>query len=189
MILLLFLGNIFIRLLPHLPNFTPVTATALFGGVYLKKRYAFIIPLSSMAVSDYLLLYFTPFRKPLLDISHIYPLTAMVHSTIIYVYIGFILSGLLGLILRRKKTLISLTIITFLASLQFFLITNFGVWAGGMYSRDIHGLIESYFMGIPFFRYALMGDFFYTFSFFAIYEFVYRRFLQPTISGRIKVKV
>ena len=40
------------RLLPHPPNFTPVAAIALFGGIYLSKRIAFSLPLIIMFISD-----------------------------------------------------------------------------------------------------------------------------------------
>lgn len=40
-VLLLILIGISLRLLPHFPNFTPVMALALFGGVYLSRKMAF----------------------------------------------------------------------------------------------------------------------------------------------------
>ena len=39
----------FSRIIPHIPNFTPIGAMALFGGAYLKNKYhAFLIPLISL---------------------------------------------------------------------------------------------------------------------------------------------
>ena len=44
------------RLVPHLPNFTPILALALFGGAYLpNKKTAFLIPISAMFLSDLIL--------------------------------------------------------------------------------------------------------------------------------------
>src|SRR5882672_10869493 len=40
------------RLLPHPPNMVPVTAVALFAGVYLGKKWSFVIPLAAMLISD-----------------------------------------------------------------------------------------------------------------------------------------
>ena len=41
------------RLLPHIDNFTPIAAMALFGGATIaNKRLAFVIPLLAMIVSD-----------------------------------------------------------------------------------------------------------------------------------------
>ena len=51
---LIFLG-IFSRLIVHVPNYTPVLAVALFGGVYLNKRYAIVVPLLLMIASDLIL--------------------------------------------------------------------------------------------------------------------------------------
>lgn len=41
------------RLLPHAYNFTPIGAIALFGAAYFpKKRWAFIIPVAALWLSD-----------------------------------------------------------------------------------------------------------------------------------------
>jgi hypothetical protein len=45
----------FSRLIPHAPNFTPVIAIALFSGAYLKKRYAFLVPVAALLLSDLVL--------------------------------------------------------------------------------------------------------------------------------------
>jgi hypothetical protein len=46
-----------------------------------------------------------------------------------------------------------------LGALQFFLITNFGVWAFlNSYPRTVAGLAECYLAGIPFFWNTLAGD-------------------------------
>src|SRR3989344_3148844 len=67
------------RLLPHMPNFAPITAMALFGAVYLTGRYAFILPLVAMLISDYLLLYVSPFSSPMFNFSHLLPPQALFH--------------------------------------------------------------------------------------------------------------
>lgn len=173
LVLFLVAAAAFLRLVPHVPNFAPITATALFGGAYLSKRFAILVPLTAMALSDYLILYTNPFGYgglPSFDFSHIYPLSAMFHTTTAYVWGSFIIAGLVGMYLRNHKKAGYIVGASFLASLQFFLITNFGVWAGGMYSRGLEGLIQSYIMGLPFFRYTLLGDMFYTVMFFGIYE-------------------
>jgi len=70
------------RLMPHMPNFAPITAMALFGGVYLEKRYAFVVPLVAMLISDYLLLYINPFSSPMFNFSHVVPPQALFHSAL-----------------------------------------------------------------------------------------------------------
>ena len=147
--LLLIISGVAVRLLPHPYNFTPIAATALFGGAYLPKRYALIIPIVAMLVSDIFLGF---------------------HSTMVYVYGSFILTGLIGMWLREHKNAGNVIGASLVSSVLFFLITNFGVWAQGAYARDITGLWESYVMGIPFFRNTLAGDLFYTGAFFGSYE-------------------
>lgn len=139
------------RLLPHEYNFTPIAAIALFGGVYLSKKYALILPLVAMFVSDIFLGF---------------------HDTMAYVYGSFILTGLIGLWLRNHKNVGTVIGASFVSSVLFFLITNFGVWAQGMYARDLSGLMQSYIMGLPFFRGTLLGDLFYTGVMFGAYELV-----------------
>jgi hypothetical protein len=139
------------RIFPHAPNFTPIAATALFGATYLPKKYAFIIPIAAMFISDYFIGF---------------------HSLMPYVYGSFIVSGLIGLWIREHKNVTNIIGATLLSSILFFLVTNFGVWADGAYARGLDGLIESYVMGIPFFRDTVAGDLFYVTLFFGSYEFV-----------------
>src|SRR3989344_3608482 len=89
-----------LRLTPHLPNFTPLAATALFGGAYLNKRFALVVPLVALALSDYLLLYINPFNQPVVDFSYVRPVSAMFHATTLYVWGSFLVSGLLGICLK-----------------------------------------------------------------------------------------
>ena len=44
-----------------------------------------------------------------------------------------------------------------LGALAFFVITNFGVWATGMYSYTFDGLLACYTLAIPFFAYSLIS--------------------------------
>lgn len=139
------------RLLPHLPNFTPIIAIALFGGAYLSdKRMAFIVPFLAMLASDYFLGF---------------------HNTILFVYIGFALAVGIGFYLRKKFSLLRLGGAVLGGALLFYLITNFGVWLmTGMYPMTLSGLAESYIAGIPFFQYSLLGDIFYSAVLFGAFE-------------------
>lgn len=163
--------GISMRILPHIPNFSPVTATALFGGAHINKRFALVIPFIILIISDYLLLYINPFKSPMYDFSTIKPITAMFHSTTVFVYGGFLISGLIGIWIKKRNTISFILGGTSIASVQFYVITNFGVWATtNMYSPGIDGLIQSYVMGLPFFKWTFLGDLFYTGIFFGIYE-------------------
>ena len=166
----LILITVVLRLVPHLPNFAPITAAALFAAAYLPKKYAFIVPILSVMISDYLLLYISPFSNPIVDLSTIHPLTDALHTSSYYVWASFAISGLVGLLLSRKQGFARVASVSFLASLQFFLITNFASWIGGtMYAPNISGLTASYVAGLPFFGYTFAGDLFYSMLFFGLY--------------------
>jgi len=140
------------RLLPHPPNFAPIGGLALFSGSHFKKKIALIIPILAMLLSDWFLGW---------------------HSTIIYVYFSFVVITLIGARLSQKPNFKSLALASFFSSILFFLVTNFGVWfAGGLYSKTISGLWQSYLMALPFFRNTILSDLFYTFSFFYGFEYI-----------------
>lgn len=141
--LLLIAVGIVARLLPHPANFAPIGAVALFGGMYLTRRYAIILPLVAMLISDIFIGFYT-------------------WQIMTSVYISFALTGLIGLCVRKNKKLSTIIGGTVLGSILFFLITNFAVWAfGTMYAHNLAGLTQSYIMAIPFFRNSLLGDLFY----------------------------
>src|SRR5260221_9163115 len=91
------LFGVVLRLFPHVQNFAPIGAMALFGGVYLGKKYAVGIILPILLLSDYLLLYIHPFSTPVITFSHLYGPSALIHSTTVYVYGSFLLTILIGM--------------------------------------------------------------------------------------------
>ena len=135
LVLILIIFGIFSRIIPHPPNFSPVTAIALFGGLnFSDKKIAFIIPLLILIVSDFFLGF------------------SLIN---IIVYISFILVVFIGT--RIKKISIQNIL---LSGFIFFLVSNFGVWVIG-YPMTIDGLILCYTMAIPFFGYSIAGDIFF----------------------------
>lgn len=159
----LIFAAVILRLLPHAPNFAPVTALALFGGTYLKdKRLAIALPLLAMFVSD-IFIGFYDFKVWL------------------SVYLSFAASGFLGLWLRSHKNLGNTMAVTLIASMQFYLVTNFAVWAfGAMYPHTAAGLLASYVNALPFFRNTLYSDFFYVGLMFGLFELVKAYFAAKT---------
>lgn len=132
------------RMVPHPANFAPIGALALFGGIYLPKRFALVIPLGAMIVSDIFIGFYT-------------------WQIMIAVYSSFILSCLIGLWVRSHKTALTVLGGALAGSFIFFFITNAAVWAfSGMYPFTFQGLSQSYLMGLPFLRNTLAGDLFYT---------------------------
>ena len=143
-----------LRFLPHAPNFAPITAIAVFGGAYLSRRSAFVLPLSAMLVSDYFIGFYNP-------------------AVMASVYLSFAISCLLGVWLRTRKNIANTLGVTLFASVQFYLLTNFAVWAfGTLYPKTAAGLLSSYINALPFFRNTLLGDVFYVGALFGIFELV-----------------
>jgi hypothetical protein len=148
---LLVVAAAFSRLLPHPANFTAIAAIALFGGVYLEKRFAFVVPILAMLISDYFIGFY---------------------SGMYWVYGSFVLIGLIGLWLKNHKKPLYILGGTFAGSILFFVITNFGVWMtpGSIYAPTWAGLVECYVAAIPFFRNTVGGDFFFVAVMFGSYE-------------------
>lgn len=94
------------------------------------------------------------------------------------VYGSFALAGLIGLMLRNRKNPRRIFASALSSSVLFFFITNWAVWQfGSLYIHSFSGLIQSYVMAIPFFKYSLAGDLFYTGAFFGVFELVRTRHL------------
>ena len=130
--IIIFFG-ILSRILPLPPNFSPVIAITLFGSLYFKdKNLAFIAPISIILISD-LILGFIP------NINTYLPL--------IFVYF-----------FSRKMNSIGIVNL-FIASLIFFLTSNFGVWilSTNWYPKSFAGLLMCYEAALPFFRNTLLS--------------------------------
>tara|TARA_X000000368_G_scaffold85568_1_gene64936 strand:+ start:1560 stop:2114 length:555 start_codon:yes stop_codon:yes gene_type:complete len=164
-IIILILFASFSRLIPHIPNFTPVGAIALFGGVYFKNKFhAFLITISSLFISDLIINNFF--------LSHYFKEFTLFYSGFLWQYLSFILIILIGIFSLKKFNFKKLIISTIASSLVFFIITNFGVWINGsLYSKDLIGLVLCYTMAIPFYKGTLLGFLFYSFLLFGIAEF------------------
>jgi hypothetical protein len=138
-----------LRVAPHPWNFAPIGAMALFGGAVLPRGVGAAVPLAALALSDAVLGFYPGF---------------------VWVYGSFVLIGLLGLTLRRRRTVARIVAASLASSVLFFLITNFGEWLGPLYPHGLNGLWASYLAGIPFFRNTVASDLIYSLAFFGIYE-------------------
>lgn len=145
----LIIAGIILRMAPHAPNFTPVAAIALFGGCYLKKKYALIVPLALMIISD---------------------LVIGLHDVFIFTWGGFLLVTLMGLWLKNRKGVLTTISASLVSSVIFYLVSNFGVWLTGYYPRNIGGLLNCYVMALPFLRAFTFSTLIYTAVLFGVYE-------------------
>jgi hypothetical protein len=89
------------------------------------------------------------------------------------VYGSFLLTGIIGLWLAKRKTPANIILAAISSSILFFVITNLAVWYM-WYPRNFVGLTTCYALAIPFFRNTLLGDIFYAGVFFGGYELVLR---------------
>jgi hypothetical protein len=132
-----------LRIVPHPINFAPISALALFGGAYFSsKRAAVAVPLLSLVAGDIFIGF---------------------HRLVPYVYASFLVSVAIGFWLRREKSASRIGATTVAGAIQFFLITNFALWASsiGTYPKNLGGLAECYIAGLPLFWNTMAGDAFY----------------------------
>jgi hypothetical protein len=147
---------VLLRLVPHVPDVTPLTGLALFGGVYLQRKQAIWLPLVALFVSDL----FLP-SEPII--------------TRLSVYGSFCLIGLIGLVLRSRKNFRNVIIASLFSSTLFYVITNFAfLYPTAMYGHNWSGIMQSYTNALPFFRNAIIGDISYTSLLFGAYELMLR---------------
>lgn len=157
---LIFLG-VALRLLPHQPNFVPITAIVLFASAHFSKKLASVVVLTTMLISDFFIGF---------------------HDTILWVYGSYLLIAIMGTLLKKKTTFTNTALVTTLSSYLFYLTTNFGVWVtSGMYEKSWAGLMNSYIMGLPFLKNTLIGDLFYVGVIFGAYALL----LKPGLAGAI----
>jgi hypothetical protein len=160
----------FSRLIPHPPNFAPVSAMALFGAAYFSKKHlALLFPIVAMWLSDLVLnnvvygRYFDGFT--------------FFYQGFYWTYSAFIIIGMLGFFLLKKVGAFRLILASISASILFFLISNFGVWASGfMYPLTWDGLLTCYTAALPFFQNTLTGDLVYNGVLFGSFELARHKF-------------
>jgi hypothetical protein len=149
----LILVGILLRFMPHATNFTPVAAIALFSGVYLKRKYAIIVPLLLMAVSDMFI---------------------GMHNVVIFTWGGFVLAAILGMLIKKHKSAFKIVGMSLISSFVFFVVSNFGVWVMGWYPQTLNGLVNCYVMALPFLRDFTISTLVYSALLFSAYELVAR---------------
>ncbi len=139
------------RLIPHPPNFAPITAMALFGAATLTdKRLALLMPLLALFISDLCI-----------EGMHRMGLIASwgIYSGMWVTYTAFLLITMMGFLVRRRKSASTIAAATFTGSVVFFVVSNFGVWlASNLYPHTLEGLLTCYTAAIPFFPNTLLGD-------------------------------
>ena len=141
------------RLLPHPPNFTPVGGASLFAGARLPGWLAYLLPILVMAATD--------------------PLLGGYSRSTPYVYASFLISVWIGRRLQATENPVRIGGAALLCSLQFFFITNFGVFLRA-YPHTWAGFMKCYTLALPFFGRTLAGDLITTAVLFGLHAWLSR---------------
>jgi hypothetical protein len=143
---LIALGAIY-RLVPHPVNAVPMGALALFAGASLPRRWAWVVPVAAMGLSDLVLDSF--YGRALLD-----PTRWLIYGT-------YAATTLMGPLANRAKVgPWLLPALSVGASLLFFLTSNFGAWLipEMNYPRNLAGLFASYVAGLAYIDRTILAD-------------------------------
>jgi hypothetical protein len=139
---------------------------ALFSGAVIRNRVmAFVLPLLAMLAGDFFIGF---------------------HKLMPVVYVSFVISTAIGLWLRERRSVGRLGGAVLVGAIQFFLVTNFGVWAFlNSYPKTLAGLMACYAAGVPFFWNTLAGDVCYSALLFGALFLAERTFpaLKPNVSA------
>jgi hypothetical protein len=169
---LLVITAAFTRLFPHAPNFTALGAMAIFGGSVIKdKKFALLLPLAALLLSDVCLQLFTTTK-------------GFYGTTQFFVYAAFlIITALATLISKRSVSNIALAAVW--SGVIFFVLSNLGVWvSSNTYPKSLAGLGACYAAAIPFYKNEFFGNFilnsimsnvFYSALLFGAYAYVERK--------------
>ncbi|MGD0576833.1 MAG: DUF6580 family putative transport protein [Candidatus Staskawiczbacteria bacterium] len=140
------------RLVKHPANFTPVAAMGIFSGYYLRKKWAIVVPLAAMFLSDIFIGFYD------------WRLLAVV-------YASMACSFIFGWLLQKNKRWRYVILCSVASSVLFFLTTNTAVWAFySWYPHTLSGLIACLAAGLPFLKNTLLGDIFYCLVMFGALE-------------------
>lgn len=149
----------------NIPNFNPIGAIALMGGIlFHKKTTAFLVTIGALFLGDIILGLSSP----------IY-MDYMFSTTFLFVYVAFLLMILLGTALKNRASLMTISLGSVVSAILFFLITNAGSWLALNYDRSLSGLISAYSAGIPFFRATLVSQLLFSLGIYIIYNLATQR--------------
>jgi hypothetical protein len=151
---LVFAVAVHTRFLPLPFSFAPVTAALLYFGARRPRRELWI-PVTALAASGIYL------SRSVYG----YPLSADLLVTWAW-YAGIML---LGGLLARHASALRVGAASLTASVSFFVVSNFAVWAvWSMYPKNPGGLMACYLAALPFFRNAVVADLFFAALFFGM---------------------
>lgn len=136
-------------------HFTPVAAALLFFGARVPRR-QLITPLALLIVCD---IYLNKF---------VYGYALGWDQTVTWLWYAAIL--LFGGLLARNTSVLRVAGASLVASISFFLVSNFAVWTVSreMYPATWNGLVTCMGAGVPFFRNTAVSDLLFSAAFFGV---------------------
>jgi hypothetical protein len=150
------------RLLHLPPNVAAVTGVTLLAGYVLRNIWlALLVPIGAMVLADLVLGW--------------YP-------GVLATYAGMAAGVFIARGLLPRLTVPRLVATPFLASLAFFVLSNFGTWLEGWYGYTWAGLVACYIAAIPFWQNSLIADFISTALAFGLFLLARRAF--PLIGAK-----
>lgn len=165
------------RIMPGRPyGFAPQIAMAIFGGAIIKdKRFAFLLPLLSMFVSD--ALYEVLYRNGVGTIQGFY-------EGQITNYVLFGLMTFFGFLIKNFNVS-KIAIASVAAPTAYFLLSNFMIWlsnspyAGLQRPKTFNGLLLCLEDGLPFYPWSIAATLIFSALFFGSYYFITKSSLRP----------
>lgn len=161
------------RIIPlHLPNFTPIAAMALVGGMYMnKKALAFLVPIAALYLSDLILNNFI-FKDALGTTTGGLVLWA---DYMYFTYGAMLITVLIGMALSTKSIGSKIVGGTLTSSIVFYLLADFGSWLSlPIYTKNFGGLVAAYIAGFPYFLMTLLGTMIFSIVFIGSIEYLKR---------------
>ena len=155
------------RIFPHPPNFSPILAIALFGAAHFSKKWqAVLLPILAVWLSDLFINNFV-YSNQGTGFIWFYP-------GFYWQYASYLMIIVSSILVFKNKISMSKTLGASLgSSMAFFLLSNFGVWAGsGMYAKSLSGLTTCYIAGLPFLQNTIVSNFLFTTVLFGSYYLI-----------------
>jgi hypothetical protein len=182
-ILLVLMASLY-RILPGRPlGFAPQIAMALFAGSIVKdKKFAFLLPLFSMLISDIIYEFLFQF--------HISSVPGFYNGQLIN-YILFAALTVVGFAIKKTNPVHILTGSVAGATI-YFLLSNFTVWIGGglditnlPYPKTFNGLLHCYTEAIPFYRGSLYATLLFSGVLFGGYFLINKYYVQKPALAKL----
>ncbi|MBS4043403.1 MAG: hypothetical protein KGZ59_06260 [Chitinophagaceae bacterium] len=160
-------------------GFAPQLAIALFSGYLFSnnKKWAFILPLMSMFLSD--VLYEVLYNYNLSDIKGFYGFEQVLNYSFILVLTG------IGFFIKKAKVS-RIASASIAGPTVYFLISNFAVWAGNggyQHPKTLAGLIACMTEGLPFYKNSLVGTLLFSTILFGSYFLITKNETQEAIAN------